>query len=391
MKNFIILLSVLVTMIIILGCDDDTTVNPVVVDSNPFRVVFNENIGGDNWEWGKDIVAIPSGGYIVTGWTDSYGTGRNDLYLIRLDNTGNMVWQKNFGGLNNNSDDHGESVILTNDGNILAVGGSNAFGTEYQHYIVKTDMDGNLVWEKTVSTNTYESKSKVFEVPNGYIIGGNRGVYPNEEYCALKIDLNGNILWDSTYSSSTESHFKSMTSTTDDGYILAGSYFLKIDSSGNEVWRNISYLSSSPDTDEIITSVINTSDGNYVASGGQTVPTANINDPYNLFMVKLNNSGVVLWQYQYDIPTFSGRSYVVENNDGSLSVIVSDSSDQALSIVNIDANGLLDTTLSTGLSGLPFEMIQGHSGYAVTGFNQELLPDSTYDEGSVLVLEFEPK
>ncbi len=391
MKKNLCLTSLLLATMILFGCDNDSSVNPVEVVPQPFSVIFNENIGGDNWEWGRDIVAIPAGGYVVTGWTDSYGTGRNDLYLFRLDNNGNLVWQKNFGGFDNNSDDHGESVLLTDDGNILVVGGSNAFGTDYQHYIVKTDMDGNLLWEKTVSTNTYESKSQVFKLADGYIIGGNRGVNPNEKYCALKIDLNGNTEWDSTYNSTIESHFRSMTSTTDYGFIIAGSYFLKLDSNGNELWRNNTYLSSSPDIDEVINSVIETSDANYVASGGQTSPAASLNAPYNLYLIKLNRSGTVLWHYQYNIPTSNWGSYVVENNDGSLSVIVSDPSDNAMSIVNVSANGIIDTTLSTGLFGLPYDMIQGHSGYAITSFKQELLPDSTYDEGSVLVLELEPR
>lgn len=387
----IVLYNFLVVLLFITGCSDkDKITNNNLNDD--FTYLINEKIGGDSWEWGRGIAKIPSGGYIVTGWTDSYGVGRNDLYLINISNTGEVVWEKNFGGNMNNSDDYGESVIITGGSNILAVGGSNSFAAQYQFYLIKTDFNGQLLWDTTYSAMTYESRSKVFEISDGYIIGGNTGTSLDERYYVFKINFSGDFLWDSTYQNSSRAEFHCMTKTTDNGFVIGGSYFLKIDADGKTVWKNNTYLSPDPEVNEIINAVIETANGDLIAVGGQSTPSTQYQDPYSLYVIKLSSEGTVLWQHQYDFAVNALGTQVVENNDGTVSVLMTEPLNNDLMLVKLDeSDGSLQDTLDASVTGIPFDMIAGHNGYFFTGYTSESDSDSTTDAGSVLVVEMVEK
>lgn len=385
--NKLLIVLALILLLTSIGCDDNKKiVNGNNTSNENFNYIINETVGGDDWEWGRDIITVPTGGYIVAGWTDSYGIGRNDLYLIRVDGQGNVLWDKNFGGTGNNSDDHGEGVTLTPDGNILAVGGSNAFGSEYEKYIVKVDMNGNLIWEKTIGASTYESISKVFTVSDGYIIGGNSGGFAAQDYFVMKIDLDGNLVWDSTYGT-PYSDFRCMTPTDDGGFILAGTYVLKINVDGESQWTNDTFGRTEPQINEVIHSVIETSDGGVVIAGEQIAPLPQSSYSYDLYVAKLNSSGTLLWQYSYQNDDNMSGGYIVENTDGTLSACTVDRETGELYIAKLNASGNLVSYNNSGIIGYPYDMIIGHTGYAITGSG-----DYNVDpNGEVLILELQER
>jgi hypothetical protein len=101
---------------------------------------------------GNSVRQASDGGYIIAGYTRSSGAGYGDVYLIRTDVNGNTVWQKIFGG---NLDAKGNAVQLTSDNGYIIVGYKETSSTDYviEAYLIKTDASGNTVWEKTFGSN----------------------------------------------------------------------------------------------------------------------------------------------------------------------------------------------------------------------------------------------
>lgn len=372
----LLIILLIFTMIAFAGCSDDNPVNNNNNNNNdPFDIVFDVNVGGSGWEIGEDVVPIPSGGYIVTGWTDSYGQGRNDLYLIRVDADGDIVWERNFGGTEANSDDHGDGVTLTADGNILVVGYTNSFGNGEETYVVKVDMDGNLIWENQVGTIAHDSHSKVVAVTDGYMIGGNS--WSNEHYFfARKIDLNGNLIWDSVYT--ITGYFLDMEATDDGGFVLTGDAVIKINQSGIIQWSDTTFGETEAPFDVVAHSVIGATDGSILASGYRTHNRLLYED--TLYVVKYSSTGNILWNKKFQ---FKGRGYILENNDGTFSVAYNNYVNQEIYIAKLDNAGDIISHLGTGLLGNIWDFRLGNVGYVLTG---SAIPEGS-DEGTVLIAE----
>ena len=100
-----------------------------------------ELFGGSGDEIGKSVRQRNDGGYIVAGFTESFGNGGNDIWLIKTDSDCNQEWSRTFGGSNN---DYGESVRQTDDGGYIVTGWTNSSGSGgYDFWLIKTDPDGN--------------------------------------------------------------------------------------------------------------------------------------------------------------------------------------------------------------------------------------------------------
>jgi len=110
------------------------------------NIQWQKTFGGKDDEWATDIQQTTDGGYIVTGWTRSFGAGRKDMWVLKLDANGNIQWQKTFGG---RGDDAGEAVQQTADGGYIVVGGFSFLGVSWRDmWVLKLDANGNVQWQK---------------------------------------------------------------------------------------------------------------------------------------------------------------------------------------------------------------------------------------------------
>jgi hypothetical protein len=106
------------------------------------NVVWTKTIGGSSRDEAYSIVQSSDGGYVVAGYTRSFGAGEDDFYVVKLDSSGNVVWTKTIGG---SSYDYAYSITQTSDGGYIVAGRTESFGAGYWDiYVVKIDGSGNF-------------------------------------------------------------------------------------------------------------------------------------------------------------------------------------------------------------------------------------------------------
>lgn len=254
------------------------------------------------------------GGYIVTGIVSEDKeiiNANNNVLTLKFDSIGNLIWDKIFSGT---YDDHAYSIQQTSDGGYIIGGSTNSKGAgNMDAWIVKLDPSGDPMWDRTfgdILNDTFFSiqqitgENKIPEINVGYIAAGyTEGGYLPGRMCVLvvKFDSNGSIIWNKTFSKGIDSCAKLIQNTLDGGYIIAGwtslndignfdAWILKLDSSGNLLWDKTFGGMGQDDA----YSVQQTFDGGYIVAGRTTKYGG-----LDCWIFKLDSEGNLIWEKTY--------------------------------------------------------------------------------------------
>lgn len=190
-------------------------------------IAWQKAYGGSEEDRAYDIIEV-SGGYIVVGSTySSFGPGRADVLVFKVDATGALVWEQAYGGYN---DEVGRAVIKATDGNLIVVGSSNSASPSFFSDLLTMKLNsdnGSIIWQKLYGGLYEEIAYDVIVTPdgNGYaVVGHTFSASPDggADVWLLQLDLNGNLKWQKAYGGSKNDYGRAILALAD-GYIIAGS------------------------------------------------------------------------------------------------------------------------------------------------------------------------
>jgi len=232
------------------------------------NVVWQKTYGGTNIDQAFALARTSDGGYVVAGRTASFGAGWDDVWVLKLDGQGNVVWQKTYGGT---GDDGAYALAPTSDGGYVVAGYTRSFGGGA--WVLKLDGQGNVVWQKTSSLD--EARAIIPTSDGGYVVAGKTYYWAGRyNVWVLKLDGQGNVQWQKNYGGTDDDEAYAIAPTSDGGYVVAGwtksfgagskdVWVLKLDGQGNVQWQK-TYGGTGDDEARAIAP---TSGGGYVVAG----------------------------------------------------------------------------------------------------------------------------
>ena len=205
----------------------------IKVDTNG-NEIWNKKYGGTGSDIGNSIIKVDDG-YVIVGSSTSYDTyGTTDMLLLKVSKNGDTSWPQIFAFGERNVNESGNDVVATDDNGLIAVGNKNTGLLENQLYIVKTDSNGNKLWEKTVGSTTGSTigYSIVKTANNEFVIAGSKNSDPwnkADHLMLMKINTSGTVLWEKIYDKGVA--YDVSPGQNGDGFVLVG-YTSYIDSRG---------------------------------------------------------------------------------------------------------------------------------------------------------------
>ena len=369
---FIIMLFIATTVPIFVNANEINTSKKKILDDktinegnlicnksfihNPIEEEWNKTYGeSESNEYGTSVCQSTNGGFFITGYKFN-STSSADLICIKTDNEGIEIWNKTFG---DNSTERGYSILSTNDNGCIITGVNKS-----KVWLLKIDDQGNLVWEKNWNSlgmgwDCGHSIKKTHD--NGYII---TGMYGGNDLWLIKTDDNGNEEWNMTFGN--ENYFEighTAIQTLEGGYIIIGeSYFfdrsdrnllvIKVDSNGNEEWNKIYGGENYENSNLYPSDIKQTSDGGYIIVGSTKSFGSGGSDGW---LIKIDSNGNEQWNKTYGgvYDEFLTSVSIIENKGFVLAGTTFGSGEGDAWIIQTDFNG--DVLGYTTFGGYDFD------------------------------------
>jgi hypothetical protein len=318
--KFVLTVILLISFTIFIGCSDDE--NPIsepdrgttITDYSSGNII-EYRLGGDASYQGIDIIQASDNSFIV------FGKRNDDFYLARISNAGELVWEKAFGGPGTESP---QKVEFSADNNLILCGSTSSIGdtNDYDFYLAKFNMDGEMIWEKTFDNMDDDYCNDMTIVSDGYVLCGSTEDPTNEDdYYIVKTDLSGTLVWEKTFGTTGLQRASDIVSLSNGGYIVIGYsqiiplirwdlYILKLDGNGNQV-DDLLYGADS--TVYFMREIIPTNDGNFVLVGDQYWED-------NLTAIKMDESFNFIWELVHTGTAIAEPFDIIENPNGTFAI-----------------------------------------------------------------------
>lgn len=254
---------------------------------------------------GNAVRQVHDSGFVIAGTTSSFGFGSSDVYLIKAGLNGDLEWSKTYGGA---QIDQGIDIKQTLDSGLVIVGFTNSFGAGgYDVYLIRTDRFGTVLWEKTFGGPDWDFGHKVLVLDDGgFVVVGDTYSYGqgNSDIYLIRTDQNGDTLWTRTYGGVFDDLGRSVKITDDGGMIIAGGYghssinmdawLLKTNAIGDTTWTTM----VGGDSLELARDVVQTFDLGYSGLG----ITESLSEWTEMYQFKTDPMGNVVWEENWGQP-----------------------------------------------------------------------------------------
>ena len=362
-------------------------------------ILWEKTYGGKHAEFLYDAIPTPDYGFILAGSSISGKNGNKednnkgdlDYWLWKMDEKGNLDWQKSFGG---NQVDLLQSIAITSDGGFILGGTSSSNkgidkledckGQE-DFWVIKLNAKGQELWQKTIGGSGMEKLLSIAQTKDGgYILGGtsssntspdleknpfgksedSRG---NLDFWIVKLKADGSMQWQKTIGGQYVDELKSISQTKDGGYILGGYsnspvsgdkteanfglgdyWIVKIDETGTIEWQR----TLGGDKDDNLFTLSQTKDGGFIVGGNSNSGATNSKSKSSqngsdFWVLKLDEKGEIDWQETYNYGKIDVLTSIVENKDGSYLI-----GGYAQSEAKANAQKVLGKSLSSDKEGI---------------------------------------
>lgn len=364
------------------------------------EVLWKRIFGGTTSDYGYSITTTLDGGILITGINESNGgdfegitKGGGDIFVIKLDRDGDVLWIKTYGG---KSKEYGQSITTTSDGGVLIIGSTSSNDGDFEGMkkgeldicAIKLDTDGELLWKKTFGGSKADYGSSIVTTTDGGVLitgttSSNDGDFVGEKHggrmdvVVIKLDRDGNVMWMKTFGGTSDEIGRSITTTSDGGILITGGassldgdfegmirgqwdiFIFKLDGDGDVLWKKTAGGSWA----EHGYSITTTSDDGILIAGEASSINGDfegmIKGETDIFVVKLDRDGEVLWKKTYGGTSIeSGRSMsktaeggilvtgIALSNDGDFEGMNVGRSD--ICVFKLDKDGNLNPSTSVG-------------------------------------------
>lgn len=303
------------------------------------KTVWQRSFGGSDYDCANAIASTRNGGYIIAGYTSSNdgdivgNHGNSDAWVIKLDKNGNKEWQKTLGGA---ASDMAASIIETSDGTFVMAGQTQSTDGDVNNnhgkidaWLVKLDMSGNKLWQKTLGGSNSEGANCIMEDSGGdYLMAGwttsNDGDVTgyhvgwgmwvgNVDGWVVRLNKDGNLLWNKAFGGVNTDMIYSIVQGIDKSYTMVGLtrssldgdvslnhggqdvWLFNMDKDGKILWRK-NFGGSGEDMAYFITSL---REGAYMLAGLTSSEDGDITGNHggeDAWLLKVDGGGNKQWQ-----------------------------------------------------------------------------------------------
>jgi len=290
---------------ILIQDDDSLELKSKQVSSSTTIITeWNRTWGGLNDDYGEDMVVDEYGDIYVVGTTFSFGIGYNDVCLVKYNNLGDQLWNKTWGG---GSYDTAQAVVTDSLGNIYITGETQSYGAgSYDFFLLKYNESGSFQWYRTFGGSLTERGKAIAldSFGNIYILGTTTSYGAgSRDVCLVKYNNSGNQEWYRTWGgSSLENAYAIIIDSQNNIYIGGDTYIyrstysiydmflIKYNSSGNLLWTEILDASER----DVCRSLAFDSNEDIICGSNKDTLLGS-QTRYHLLMLKYDKDGNQLW------------------------------------------------------------------------------------------------
>lgn len=382
---------------LVLGCADQKAES---VDEKKVGG-FSKAFGGSWIDRGVSVQPVPGGGYLIAGQTMPAKGESSALLVIQTDSAGNQEWRESYsiraydvgitvlsaasipyyvhcngmpgaylfqissdGSLAGRTaiESENQEATLSLDAGVEVRDGFAFCGSGHSNHVpelgmvlVKTNKQGRVVWERSFGRSGGCSGRAIVKARDGYLVAGHKNLSGgNWDVWLVKADESGNMQWERTYGlgepgrNRSEEVGRGLVHTADNGFIVVADtdhgedkrrslLLIKIDSFGNEEWRNV----ITDNNWNVGSNICEAHDGNYIVVGA----TSGRNGSLDVWLIKIKSSGDIVWQRTYGGPEDDWGNEVHQNDEGGYIVVGTTKSygsgRESVYLIKTDTNGIV--------------------------------------------------